>query len=229
MTTMDLDRMRSEWAARDAKLQESLRVNTWLLGETWLDKHQVKLRRADPAFYFELAVSVAVLALLGIFIANHVHQMRFLIPALALDAWTLVMLVVGIRDRAALADLDYGMPLVAVQSQLEKIRMARMRHFKWAFLTGQIVWWIPLVIVLFRGLLGVDLYAVSDFMPRFMAYNVAGGLAFIPLAMWLSKRYGAILQRLPGLKRIADSIAGRDVADARQYLEKLQRFEKETA
>lgn len=73
------------------------------------------------------------------------------------------------------------------------------------------------------GALGVNLYLSPQFR-AFAAWNIAGGIAFIPLAMWLSRRYGERLSRSSIVRHIADSIAGRDIAAAREYLEKLRRF-----
>jgi len=63
----------------------------------------------------------------------------------------------------------------------------------------------------------------------FAAWNVAGGLAFIPFALWVSRRYGERLASVSWVRHVADSIAGRDVAAAREYLEKLRRFDSEAA
>jgi hypothetical protein len=49
-------------------------------------------------------------------------------------------------------------------------------------------------------------------------------IAFIPLAIWLSRRYGERLSRSSILRHIADLIAGRDIAAAREYIAKLRRF-----
>jgi hypothetical protein len=58
----------------------------------------------------------------------------------------------------------------------------------------------------------------------YAAWNIAGGIAFVPLAICLSRRYSNRLARSSIVRRIADSIAGRDIAAARDVLEKLRRF-----
>jgi hypothetical protein len=110
-----------------------------------------------------------------------------------------------------------------LQAQVETLRIARIRSFNRAFLTGQIVWWIPFVVVVFAAVFGVDLYLSPQFR-AFAAWNIAGGLAVIPLAIWLSRRYGERFSRSSIVRHIADSITGRDIAAAREYLEKLRRF-----
>lgn len=223
---MNLDMLRTEWAARDEKLESALRLNTRRLRESFLETNRAEIGRLIPFGGFEIAVWVGTLAALGLFMANHVGEMRFFVPALLIHVWTLVTGVVGLRQRTAMRALDYSQPTLATQRQLEALRIDRIRTFKWAFLTGQIVWWVPLTIVLFQGLLGVDLYA-SEFLRKFMAINVAAGVLFIPFAIWASKRIAGRFGNSGALARLADAIAGRDISAARDFLEKLARFEKE--
>src|SRR5262249_36625201 len=112
---------------------------------------------------------------------------------------------------------DYALPLVELQARVEALRIARIRAFNVAFLTGQIVWWIPFAIVFMRGVLGVDFYRIPGF-AFFALVNVAVGLAAIPLAIWAARRYGDRLARTSWMRPIADSIAGSDIAAAREYL-----------
>lgn len=225
---LTLDDLKNEWVARDRKLEESLRVSTWLLRESFLEKHRANIGRAGRGGLFAILFSIPFLGFFGWFIANHINQPEFLLPALLLQAWTVVMLVLDIRQGEALRKLDYGQSVLALQRQIEQTKIARLRVFKWAFLTGQMLWWVPFVIVLFKGLLGVNLYTLSAFMPGFLAWNIAFGLAFIPFAMWASRLLVGRLGTAPRFQRFTDSIAGRDVVVAREFLDKLARFERDT-
>jgi hypothetical protein len=227
--TPDLDLLRAEWAARDSRLVQAIRVNTWLLKDSLLERHRAQVGKVRATRVFGMALDIAWLATLGVFLAHHVGEPRFFIPALLVQAWSVTMFALAIHQRQALRNLDYGAPLVVLQGRLEALRMARMRTFQWALLSGQVVWWVPFAIVVFKGLLGVDLYTVSAFMPGFIAWNIAAGLAFIPLAMWVAKRYGERLQRFSFMRGLADSVAGRDIAEARAFLARLAQFEREGA
>jgi hypothetical protein len=222
---MNLDILRTEWAARDQKLESMLRLNTRLLHEAFLDKGRAEIERKNDFGIFSMFVWVGTLIAVGIFMANHVGEMRFFLPALLIQAWTLATGVEGLLQRAALRELDYAQPTLAVQKQLEALRIRRLQSFKWAFLTGQIVWWIPLVIVVLRAL-GGDIYA-SEWMRQFMAINVAVGLLFIPVAIWACRRVAGRFGGSKALASFTDAIAGRDVVAARNFLERLARFERE--
>lgn len=224
---VNLEQLREEWAARDEELGKAIRLNTWLARDAWLEKQRAGLARLGPLNWFERATWIVTLVLLGAFLANHYDDMKFFIPALLLQAWTLATGIAGIRQRQAMRELDLGEPLVALQKKFETLKLQRLQTLKWSFLTGQVLWWVPFVIVLLKGAFGVDLYALSDFMPRFMAWNIAAGLLFIPFALWLTDRYGATLRRTKLGERFTDMLAGADIAAARAFLERLSRFERE--
>lgn len=225
---LTIEDLRSEWNERDRKLDESIRINTWLLRESYWEKHRSKIGIAGLGGWLEVLFSIPALIFFGWFISRHFDQPKFLLPALMLQVWTVTMLVLGIRQRGALRSMDYGRPVMELQRQIEVIKITRLGVFKWAFLTGQILWWTPFVIVLFKGLLDIDLYAASEFMPIVLAWNIAFGLAFIPIAIWASRRLVGRLGASPRFARFTDTIAGYDLAVARKFLEKLARFERET-
>ncbi len=224
---LTLDDLKTEWMARDRQLETQLRMNTLLLRETLLDKHSANLGSATVGNVFQILFTIPFLALFGWVIARHIDEPAFLLPALLLQAWTVVMLALSIHQRSQLRDLDYGRPVLELQSQIEQIKIARLNTFKWAFLTGQLLWWIPFVLVLFKGLLDVNLYTASAFMPTFIAWNIAFGVAFIPVALWASKQLAGRLGASPRFQKFTDGIAGSDVAVAREFLEKLARFGRE--
>jgi hypothetical protein len=222
---MNLDILRTEWAARDQKLESALRLNTRLLHDAFLEKGRAEIVRKNDFGVFSVLIWVATLIAVGLFMAKNVGDMRFFLPALLIQAWTLATGVVGLSQRAAMRELDYSQPLVEVQKRLEALRIRRLQTFKWSFLTGQIVWWIPFMIVVTRAI-GADVYA-SEWMRQFMLINVAIGLIAIPVAIWVCRR---IAGRFGGSKVLAsftDAIAGRDVVAARDFLDRLSRLERE--
>jgi hypothetical protein len=221
---MTLEELRDEWARHARRLDERLGRGMSLLREDWLASHRERVRRLGAFRGFDLAVWIATLALLGHFLASHWGQPMLFASALALQAWTLAAGVGQLLRRQALLDLDYGASVVALQARVEVLRIARIRAFNREFLTGQLVWWIPFFTVAFAGLTGVDLYAHPGFV-SFAAWNLAAGVAAIPIAMGLARRYGERLARNSMVRHVADSIAGRDIAEARAFIETLRRFE----
>ena len=222
--SVTLEDLRAEWVGHARRLDERLQVGAAILRDDWIESHRDRIRRAEGFGPGSLATWIATMALLGLFLGTHAREPALFATALILDLWVVAAGVGALRRRQALREVDYGRPLVELQARIEALRIARIRAFNVEFLTGQIVWWIPFFVVLVDGLFGVNLYAVPGF-PAFAAANVAAGIAAIPIAIVLARRYGERLARASWMGRVADSIAGRDIAEARAFLAKLARLE----
>ena len=222
---MDLDDLKADWARRDQMLIDSIGLNARLVREALTEQHWERLRRRGAMSGAGLLAWIALLIGLGAFLVGHFGDWKFFGPALLLDAWTIVMGVVTIREREALRAVDFSRPPTEIQQRLAALRIERARTFQWAFLTGQVVWWIPLAIVLFKGVLGVDLYTVSAFMPKFMLLNVLAGLAFIPLALLAGRFIRPWLGGSSFSRVVIDALTGRDMAEARALARRIARFE----
>jgi serine/threonine-protein kinase len=222
---MELEDLRAEWASRDQKLQQSLSTQAALMRELVAERQLAKVRRVDGMSVFELVIYIAFVVSFGAFLAANWGRWEFFIPALALDIWTIAMGAVTFAERAKLRAVDFSAPVLEIQKRLAALRAERARVFQWAFMTGQLLWWIPFVIVVFRGLWGVDLYTVSDFMPVFIAWNIGVGLALIPV-LWLAARWaGPWLANAKIGRSMLDAVTGRDLAEARALSERLAKFE----
>ncbi|HUJ00870.1 MAG TPA: hypothetical protein VLY46_11575 [Usitatibacter sp.] len=224
--SMTLDDLRAEWADRARRLDAQLRGTATILRDDWIEKHRERIGRAEGFGKAGMAIWIATMALLGLFLATHAREPALFATAMVLDLWVVAAGVGALARRQALRDLDYGRPVAELQARVEALRIARIRAFNVELATGQIVWWIPFFVVLVDGLFGVNLYAIPGF-PAFAAANVAAGVAAIPIAIALARRYGERLSRTSWARRVADSIAGRDIAEARGFLAKLARLESE--
>jgi hypothetical protein len=85
--------------------------------------------------------------------------------------------------------------------------------------------WTPLAIVGAQGLFGFDVYRA--FGPAWIGANLGFGLAFIPLAIWVTRRCSERFGSSPWFNRLADDIAGRSLATAKEQLDEIVRFEEE--
>jgi hypothetical protein len=221
----ELEDIRADWAMRDQSLAAAVRLQTNLMREALTEQRLERVRRYGAMRGFELVLYIGFLAALGVFLARNFGEWKFFIPAAALELWTIVDAVVKIREREALRAVNFGLPPTDVQRQLARLRLERARTVKWELLTGQIVWWIPLAIVAFKGLFGVDLYTVSAFMPKFMAINLGLGLAFIPVALLAGRFVGPLVADTHVSRGVIDAITGRDLAEARAIAERINSFQ----
>jgi hypothetical protein len=217
--------MKDRWAEYDRKLEASLRLNTRMLREINLGRVDFSLKRLSRLLVFELLADLAAVVVLGLFIAGHAGEVRFLAPALLLGVCAVAFVIASIRQLAALHGLDYSAPVVAIQKQLEALRIERLRATKWILLLSPLLW-TPLLIVALEGLLGLDAYLFLD--GTWLAANLLVGLAVIPLMLWAARRFAGRWQGSPLVRSLMDDIAGRSLVEAAGFLNALSGFEAES-
>jgi hypothetical protein len=169
-------------------------------------------------------VNAAIAVLLGLFCARHVDELRFLVPALAIDVGAIALLIRGIRQLILLANTDLSASVVTVQRSLEELRLARIQTNKWTLILAPLLW-TPLLIVALQALFGVDSYAT--FPPVWFVANTLLGLAFIVLMVWVSMRFGDRFHDAAYIAQSLHALAGRTRLRTTAFLEQLRAFERD--
>jgi len=230
---MELEDLKTRLAEQDAKLDQVIRLNTTAVRELQLSKTKSSLRWLVPGVVFELVMTIVAVVWLGNFIYGHLWEARFLLPAVLVDVCMIVFMGSCIRQLAMIASLDYSLPVVALQKDLGKLRILRIRTTKWV-MTLSFVLWFPVLLVLFEGFLGVDLWrilgAVGGRDGNFIAWvvgNVLFGLAVALVLIWVSHRFANRMERSPAIKRLMDHLAGHSLTQALGSLDAVVRFEME--
>jgi hypothetical protein len=218
---LDLDEVKKQWTQHDRKLEESIRLSRQLLSATALNRARSALQRLAASLSLEAVVWFAIVMAIGSFIYAHFGMLRFALPAAALDLYAIGMLATTIRQIVAAQQIDFSRPIAAIQKQLETLRVLRIRITQWALLAGAVVW-APFVIVAAKVFFGLHVYNAA-----WLWANVLFGLALIPLAVWLSKKFGDRVSRSPFIERVMKDIAGHNLNAARVFLERLSEFEDE--
>ena len=221
---LDLDEMKKQWAEHDRKLDESIRLNRQLLSTTNLKGARSAMQRMAAFLGLEAAVQLAVVVALGSFIYEHIAMVRFALPAAALDVFAIAILIAMIRQIAVGLQIDYDKPIAVIQKQLEDLRVLRIRYIQGIFLAATLAW-TPLMIVTLKGFWGLDAYRL--FGTAFLVSNLLVGLAIIPLALWLSKRFSDRMGRSPFIQRLMKDLAGYNLNAAAGFLTTLSQFEDE--
>jgi hypothetical protein len=221
---MTLEELRDQWSACNTKLQASLRLNAQLLHESRIRRADSMLRPLGRGIIIELLVNIVAVALLGLFMADHIREPQFLAPALLLDLGAILLVIAGGRQLATLTSLDCSVPVIVLQRQLEALKLFRIRTTKWTLLLAPLLW-TPLLIVALKGIFGIDAYA--DFDKPWLIVNFLVGLAVIPLLLWVSNRFSSRLERLPFVQQLMNDIAGRSLAKTLAFLDSLANLEHE--
>jgi hypothetical protein len=221
---LDLDEMKKQWAGHDRKLDESIRLNRQLLSTTKLNGARSAMQRMAAFLGLEAAAQLAVVVALGSFIYEHLAMVRFALPAAALEVFAIAILVAMIAQIAVGLQIDYDKPIAVIQKQLEDLRVLRIRYIQGIFLAATLAW-TPLMIVALEGFWELDAY--RRFGTAFMVSNLLVGVAIIPLALWLSRRFSDRMGRSPFIQRLMKDLAGYNLNAAAGFLTTLSQFEDE--
>jgi hypothetical protein len=224
---IDVDAFQRKWAEQDRKLDLSIRLNRRLLMAASMNRVRSPLRRFAFFMGVEAAIGFTVLVVLGQFIYANWAEPRFALPAVALHMWVIANVAAAIRQMVMAFSIDYDKPIAAIQKQIESLRVLRIRATQWALLTGQVIWWVPFLIVALKALWGVNAYRA--FGGAVLAANVAFGLAIIPLAIWISRKFDGRMGRSPIAQRLMRLVAGYDLNAATGFLATLSDFESENS
>ena len=218
---MDLDELKEKWTELDRKLDVNIRLNRQLLSATKLNQTRSSLKRLAVYMGLEAAAWFAIIVVLGNFIYEHISMAQFAVAGVALDVYSIVTLNFLIRQIALALRIDYGKPIATIQKQIEALRVLRIRTIQWGVLAG-LVAWVPFMIVLFKVVFGVDIYEAA-----WVWSNVAFGLALIPVAIWVSKKFGDRMDRSPIIQGLMKSLSGHNLNAAADFLMTLSKFEEE--
>jgi hypothetical protein len=222
---VDLDELKQKWAEHDRKLDLNIHLNRQLLLATNLNRVRSPLRRMAFFLGLEAAIGVVVAIVLGGFIHDNIGMARFVMPAVALHLWVIANIAAAIRMLAMALQIDYDKPIATIQKQLEGLRAVRIRVTQWALLTGQLVWWAPFMIVALKGFFGIDVYRFVGL--KFVVVNLLFGVAVIPVAIWLSRKYGERVGRSPFMRRLMRDLAGYNLNAATGFLATISEFAEE--
>jgi len=221
---MDLDDLKQSWDEQDKKLDATLTLRSYRLHASTLGKAETAMKRLTWMLWIELLLNVGAALCTGSFLADHVTEPRFLLPAAVLHLFVIALLGSGIYQLVAISNLDFSAPVLAIQKRLEWLRYQRLRATMLVLLASPLLW-IPMLIVAMKGLLGLDAYAILP--TDWLIGNVVFGLAVIPVAIWIARRFADRLGRFPLVQRLLRDLAGYNLNAAAGFLSKLARFEEE--
>ncbi|HKD18305.1 MAG TPA: hypothetical protein VKG23_10570 [Thermoanaerobaculia bacterium] len=221
---MDLEDLRRIWQEQDRKLSEILRADAHRAAESALRRAETSSRGIAWTVLLDLVLAAIPVIWLGSFVADHLGQPAFGIPAATLDVLAIVLLAAYARQYAMLRTLDWTGPVATIQQRLADVRVRRVRVARWILFLAPLLWALMLVVGL-KGFFGIDAYA--GFGLRFIAANVLFGLVFLGAAVWVSRRYGDRLRTNPFLRERLRDLAGRNLTEAERLADAAASFRRD--
>jgi hypothetical protein len=221
---MDFDTLQRRWDRLNETLDTRLDQQSQALRGLYLQTVQRAVRRRSWGLSAEVIITIPVLLLLGSFLAAHITELRFFVPALLLQLFAIVQLALHIHKLVVLRSLDYSEPVVSIQKRLARLRVRWLRQLVWLYACIPLLW-PPLLIVAMQGLLGLDAYTLLGL--PYLGVNLLVGLACVPLVLWLARALAPRVGHVPALRRLVDDLTGRSLREALDALDAAAAFERE--
>ena len=223
MNGLDLDALRAGWNHSQRQLDTSLTLDADTLRAALRRRTGAAFRRHRGWLLASLIGAALCFAALVAFIVSHFDDSIYRLLATPLALLALAELAVDWRQWRALARLDLGAPVLQVQTTLDELRGRLLRLATWVLLSSVLLW-LPLILVLVKGLTGTDLL---DYLhPSVVYVNLLVGVLFVPIALlvmrWVSWRY----RQRPGFERFLDDVAGSSFGKARQHFAAQHEFDR---
>jgi len=221
---MELDDLKAAWRAHGAMLERSVAINEQLLREVMLRKVRARLTPYVAYRALEVALGAVVMFAVMSVLAAHGAEPRYLVigGSLAVFVGAATAMSGALLTRAL--RVDYGARVTALQREVEHLRIAEYRAFKWALLGG-VVFWLPAALVLFEAVTGIALLARADL--AWLVANLAFGVLALALGQAMSKKYVERPDLSPWARRVVDAVSGRSLRLAAGHLAELASFERE--
>ncbi|MDG3006960.1 hypothetical protein [Paludisphaera mucosa] len=214
---MELEELQQEWRRLDQKLDRSLSLQTELVRQVVMPPARRRVRRLAVWPAIDVAFCVFGLILVGTFVSGHGSEWRLLAPAIAVMIGFIALLASSIRQLAAVGRIEWSGPVAEIQAALERLRVAKIRQFKWVMLHSPLLGFCGFLVGahwLFDWLTEgrVDVLARLD--ARWVAANYAFGVLFAlagrHVARWLAARWAG----RPWWRATLDGVSGESLRAA---------------
>lgn len=223
---MNLDDLRKTWQQQSAALDGWQPVDRAALRGALEQRAARELRRLGPLAGFELWAWAPCVLFFGWFCwTEPLAHLR--LAGLAPLLWCIVMPLLSMAQRRALRALPLNLPVVELQQRVEALALRRLHAFKWAFLVGAVVWWVPSMMLFFRIVFGIDIVAHAPYTLTLLGWSIAFSVLAVPVFALLERFAPATWREHAPLRQLAWALAGRDIRAARAFLAELRALESE--
>jgi hypothetical protein len=222
-TTMELDDLKQAWRALDHRLQQQNALALQAYRDRQADKARRNLR---PLFWGQVAQML--FGLLFVLLAAALWMSPARLPAavvaagVVVHAYGIAVVVASGIVLGLIRRIDYGAPVLAIQTQLAQLRRAYVIGGMVAGLPWWVLWMLPFMLLAAMG----DNDTGLAWLDAFLGTGIAIGIAGL-LGTWWFHRWA----RRPGRERLArrleDGLSGASLRKAQRQLDELRQFERE--
>lgn len=222
---MELDDLKQAWQLLDQRL-DRLELHTLdRRRSAGLDALRLSLRGLAWWQIVQIAAALVFCLLFAPYAVRHLELPHLAICGFSLQAYGVLMIVMGVRMLLMLRRLDYAAPVLDLQRRLAALTDWRLRVETPGFVLAGCLMWIPLTLIGFESL-GVDLWIVA---PAVVWSFIASGAACLAAGL-IALRAMREAERLGATRgwgaRWRDGSLGQRLLSAQRQLAAISQFER---
>jgi len=172
---MELHELKNIWNGADNKMESALKINKSLFMEVSINRIKSNLTSLRWTSYFEIIFNLLFLIYIINFSISHFSEIKFLVPALLLIAFSVYNLVFSYNKLSLHFSINAETPVLYTQKKLEKLKLLELREKQ------MLLYIIPLFSSIFlivgaKAFLDIDLY-------RYLIWLIAQTAASVVIAI----------------------------------------------
>ncbi len=225
---MQLEELQRQWQRLDEKLEQTLKLDSELLRQTVMPPTRRRVNRLAIWPALDIAFCLVVLLLAGSFLGDHWLAWSIVGPATVVIVATTILLIDSIRQLVRVAEVDWCGTVVDIQSSLSRLRITKIRQFKWIILLSPLVGFSGLIVGLqwLLDRLPEPHFILEKVDPWWVVANYAFGVLFLPFG-YAAIRFVAKRLRTRGwFQRVLDDISGTSIKRVELELERWASFDR---
>ena len=226
--TIELHDLKAAWARLEERCATNFGKVERLARELAADKTRSLAARATWLPWAELVTEgLVLLVVIAGFSQSGSAVYHGCLPFVA--AVLAVLMASAIAQITLLTGLDASAPVLTVQRQLARVSALRVREWKWVMLLSPVLWTPFLVVIVevpLRFVAGDAMNATVVFTSHWVQLSSLVGGALSVLLYGLSRWLATRLAGTAFLRSFVDDLAGRRLVAAREFLARLDGFER---
>jgi hypothetical protein len=193
---MELESLQEQWKRLDEKLERTLKLESELLRLAVTRPARRRIHRLAIWPAIDVALCVGALQFVGFFIVRHWNTWSLVAPASVLVSAAVLLLVDSILELERISKINWDGPVADIQSSLARLRIVKIRQFKWVMLLSPLVGFCGLVVGVqwLLDRLPEQHFILDKLNPWAVAVNYAFGVLFIlfghMVVRFLARQFG---------------------------------------
>jgi hypothetical protein len=220
---MELDELKDSIRALEQHLARDSRLDL----QSRQEHARLRAQRSLWPLYVQgtvvAAIGILLTLVVGPFWVSHLDQPHLVAAGVIVHVYAVAMIVRGARMLTLLWTMDLGAPVLAVQEQLARARLAYIRGglivgLPWWFL------WMPVAMLLF-AMQGFDLYANTS--RAWFVTNVVVCVAGMLATLWFGRALWYRPDNAAQARALEGDWGGSRLLNVQRFLGELAEFQKE--